>query len=185
MNEKLIDNWNNVVKPIDQVYVLGDFAWGNYESVSKIFNRLNGTRFLIQGNHDDEGIHKKLKWAWIKDVYELKANDKYYFLSHYPHRSWNKAVHGARHCFAHCHGTLKPWGYSFDVGTDCWNYTPISIDTVEQLIAKLPRINPEYSPSFMPKGEKWNGGKHMLDFPTCFVGDGSLDNKTPEEVTEA
>ena len=183
MNEKLIANWNSVVKSGDVVYHMGDFAWGNAEKVAAVFNRLNGHKYLVEGNHDDRTV-KRLSWEWVKESYELRYGDKSYILSHYPHRSWNKSFHGARHLFGHCHGTLKPWGWSFDAGVDCWDYTPISIEQVEETVAKLPRMNPEYDISFMRKGQMWNGRTFDYSYRDFFVGDGSADNVDPESIRE-
>ncbi len=53
MNEGLIDNYNSVVKPNDICIFLGDVVMGKkVENVPKIIPRLNGTRYLITGNHD-------------------------------------------------------------------------------------------------------------------------------------
>jgi len=53
MNEGLIENHNNVVKPTDTVIILGDFIMGlKSETVPKIVPRLNGELHLIVGNHD-------------------------------------------------------------------------------------------------------------------------------------
>ena len=52
-DEKLIDNWNSVVKPGDKVYHLGDVTFGDKERyISNIHNRLHGQKRLIVGNHD-------------------------------------------------------------------------------------------------------------------------------------
>ena len=52
MNEALIANWNNVVKPEDVVICLGDFALGNKDDIPGIVARLNGMKILVRGNHD-------------------------------------------------------------------------------------------------------------------------------------
>lgn len=52
MNETIIKNWNNIVKPNDEVYHLGDFALGGKETTKNILKRLNGKLILIKGNHD-------------------------------------------------------------------------------------------------------------------------------------
>lgn len=50
MNEQLIDNWNDTVRPKDIVFHLGDFAFGAVNVA--IADRLNGNKRLIMGNHD-------------------------------------------------------------------------------------------------------------------------------------
>ena len=50
MNDRLIDNWNQVVKPSDTVYHLGDFAL-YCNDIEQIRKKLNGKINLIQGNH--------------------------------------------------------------------------------------------------------------------------------------
>jgi calcineurin-like phosphoesterase family protein len=50
MNETLIERWNNVVKPNDVVYHLGDFCLN--KSSLEIAARLNGKKILVLGNHD-------------------------------------------------------------------------------------------------------------------------------------
>lgn len=50
MNEQLIINWNNAVRPQDIIYHLGDFAFGKHNI--DIAVRLNGRKRLILGNHD-------------------------------------------------------------------------------------------------------------------------------------
>ena len=50
-DELMIQNWNEVVKPQDKIYFLGDLAFNKNEA-DKIMPRLNGKKCLIRGNHD-------------------------------------------------------------------------------------------------------------------------------------
>lgn len=51
MDEYLIGEWNEIVKPTDTVYCLGDFAF-KQSVMDSIVPRLNGRKILIVGNHD-------------------------------------------------------------------------------------------------------------------------------------
>ena len=181
MNETLINNWNDRVQPEDTVYHLGDFGWGSVDKLLPIFNRLNGKRkILIKGNHDKEGV--KLPWTSIHDMLEVRIDNKIYQLSHYPMRSWNKSFHGARHLFGHCHGTLSPHGLSCDVGVDCWKFSPVSTQQLDNIFDKLSRQG-QGKP--MPKGVIWHAQRHMdYGFEDFFIGDGSMDNVDPDSLFE-
>lgn len=50
MDEEMVRRWNNVVRPNDKVYHLGDVVI-NRKSL-KTMARLNGDKVLIRGNHD-------------------------------------------------------------------------------------------------------------------------------------
>lgn len=80
MNETLVDNWNRVIGKRDTVWHLGDVCFGGAESL-RILNRLNGTKNLIMGNHDQYGIDKYLHF-----FNKIEAVKKYdgYLLSHIP-----------------------------------------------------------------------------------------------------
>lgn len=135
MDEVMTERWNSVVKPGDRVYHLGDFSWGD---PYKYLNKLNGQKYFIIGNHDKIKDHEATRqWQWIKDYHELKVGDQSITLHHYAQRVWNKMHHKAWHLFGHTHGTLPAYGYSFDAGVDCWNFTPISYDQVAEKIKTL------------------------------------------------
>lgn len=53
MNETMVENWNNTVKPGDKVYHLGDVFFGSKEDFKVLWPRLNGRKRLVVGNHDD------------------------------------------------------------------------------------------------------------------------------------
>lgn len=156
MNQKLIDNWNSVVTDKDIVYVLGDFSFSNYDDTLNVFKKLNGCqKFLISGNHDKKDT-KSMPWAFVKDAYELKVDGQYYYLSHYPHLSWNKSYHGSYHLYGHVHSNGNRWGsgLSSDVGVDNWNYTPVSIDTINKLMFEIKTDSTKnHIPYFLWKGK--------------------------------
>jgi calcineurin-like phosphoesterase family protein len=134
MNESLVYSWNERVRPNDIIYHLGDFGFG--EACKKIFNRLNGQKCLIIGNHDRKDTFD-YGWGWVKDVYSLKVDGQNIWLSHYPHRSWPKSFHGSWHLFGHVHGRMEPCGLSFDVGVDAWNFWPVSYEQIKNKILYL------------------------------------------------
>ena len=52
MDEQLIKNFNNRVTDKDTVYILGDLSMKGAEYVNGVIPQLNGTKVLVQGNHD-------------------------------------------------------------------------------------------------------------------------------------
>ena len=111
--------------------------------------RLNGMKYLIVGNHDSEKCIKSKHWASVNNMFELKLTNhpsldtkrQLIVLNHYAMRTWNKSHHGSWHLFGHSHNTLLPHGQSFDVGVDCWDYTPISVEQVKDKMATLKQDN--------------------------------------------
>jgi len=57
-----INNWNRVVSDDDTVLHLGDFSLCNKEEAEEVRNQLNGTIYMIKGNHDRHGV------GWYRDV---------------------------------------------------------------------------------------------------------------------
>ena len=151
-DQELIRRWNSLVQPKDEVYHLGDVAFQSNPQFlcDKILNKLNGRIFLIKGNHDKNVIRGPAleRFVWVKDVYSLKIQPSVvhgaygdqpleFFLSHYAHRVWNKSHHGVPHLYGHSHGGLPAHGKSFDVGVDCWDFYPISLETVMEKLKTL------------------------------------------------
>jgi calcineurin-like phosphoesterase family protein len=71
MNQFMIDSWNSVVAPIDNVIYGGDLVLGSSrhykEKVKDLLLQLNGVKFLVRGNHD-RSRKVMLKLGFI-DVY--------------------------------------------------------------------------------------------------------------------
>jgi len=143
MNEVLINNWNNLVKPNDLVYCLGDIGFYKKFTIQEVknqLNQLNGEIILIQGNHDcDKVINSgrfkevhKLLTIFVHDEDVLSSMTRKVILCHYPLRSWESSHRGSFSFHGHSHGSLLPLGNSIDVGIDCFNYFPISYEQIKQ-----------------------------------------------------
>jgi calcineurin-like phosphoesterase family protein len=133
MNEVLIENWNSVVSDDDEIYHIGDFGWKNNKLNIEILRRLNGIKYLIQGNHDKKLIKDRAirnEFEWIKDYYELEHEDSFIVMCHYPFKVWNKNYYGAINLFGHSHGKTKTEANQLDVGVDVHNFKPISLDSI-------------------------------------------------------
>lgn len=75
MNEDMIKKWNEIVKPEDTVYCLGDFSMA-FRSVEIYSFRLNGTRFLVPGNHDqNHSYHKRSRKKENQEKWIQKYKD--------------------------------------------------------------------------------------------------------------
>ncbi len=83
MNERIINNWNSVVGKDDIIYHLGDFAFKN-SKITDLVKRLNGTIYLIKGNHDSKNVEYYNKFGFIVLPTRTLIEDKKLILSHKP-----------------------------------------------------------------------------------------------------
>lgn len=147
MHINLINNWNSVVDDKDIIYYLGDFILENSAEARKIFSKLKGTIYYIAGNHDkwlkgyDGGypFRTATEGGYVKILPPLHVLQEKtpIILCHYPLREWEGSYRGSWHLHGHCHGNVKSHGLSFDVGVDCWNFYPISLEQVEKKMNKI------------------------------------------------
>lgn len=92
MNEYMIARWNNKVRRNDEVVVIGDLSWGKVEETNAVLKRLNGTLYLILGNHDQILFDRKIdaaRFKWMKYYEELSDNKRKVVLCHYPIMCYN------------------------------------------------------------------------------------------------
>ncbi len=135
MNHEMISRYRSKVKPEDTVYFLGDVA---FVDPRPILAHLPGHKFLIIGNHDQKrrkDLGKSEAFGWIKDVEEIEVQGQKIWTSHYPHRSWPSSYHGSWHLHGHTHGSLPNLPSSRDVGVDCWDFYPVSFETLATQLA--------------------------------------------------
>lgn len=167
MNEKLINEWNQVVAPDDIVYYLGDFSMA-FSQVKHLVRHLNGTKILIPGNHDEiHPANRKCKRDPQKqhDIYmgagfsEIHLHRKLFIeelgitvnLSHMPYKNMEPGPHGEKYSeyrldndpntwllHGHVHQNWKVKGNQINVGIDAWSMKPVSLDQIIELIKKGP-----------------------------------------------
>ena len=108
MNESMIQEWNATVGPEDEVFILGDVAFCNAHNAVKILTRLNGSKILIEGNHDTKLLKDYQFRSQFKEVHNyLRYNHdgQIVIMCHYPfHFEWDQAHRGSVHFYGHVHG---------------------------------------------------------------------------------
>lgn len=123
MDEDMISEWNKLVQPEDVVYILGDISYRDNNHTAAIFNRLNGSKILIIGNHDEKALRDPIFRSCFIEIHqylEIKRNKHKVILFHFPIAEWNKCHQGSVHLYGHLHGS--PSGLeelrAVDVGMD-------------------------------------------------------------------
>jgi len=136
MNGDLVANWNGHISNRDEVWVLGDFSFGTPVQKARIFNRLNGSKHLIAGNHDNNAT-KRLGWASVHDLHAWRLKPHRAVMCHYPLLTWNGAHSGAWMLHGHSHGLLRaPTTTRMDVGVDCHPaHRPFHLDEIITIMA--------------------------------------------------
>jgi calcineurin-like phosphoesterase family protein len=139
MDEEMILRWNNHVKVDDTVYHLGDFCWGE---PSHYVHRLNGKITFLRGSHDKnmDAYALRDRLLTIQPLQDEFGNPRSIILCHYAMRSWPNSHYASWHLYGHHHGKLPPYGLSFDVGVDCWDFAPVSLGQVEEKMKTLKPI---------------------------------------------
>lgn len=86
MNETLINNWNGCVNEHDVIFCLGDFCFGNTKKWQDILSKLNGKKYLILGNHDEESFKEDFLCNFEVVCYgmHIYVDGQSIYLSHYP-----------------------------------------------------------------------------------------------------
>ena len=142
MNEAIIKNWNDTVKPDDDVYMLGDLCFGDATKMLGIIERLNGRIHLCVGNHDSDiklKIYRQAKnIVDIQFAYRLRLQHHSVYLTHYPTLvgSHDDLFEGGRttlNIHGHIH-SKEPFTvgmhYAYNVSCDAIDCTPQSLDEV-------------------------------------------------------
>lgn len=129
MDEVMINNWNSVVGKKDKVYHLGDLLFSN-RKLQEVMPRLNGTKVLIKGNHDNLKLSQYAQF--FKDVRAYHVLDKM-VLSHIPiHLNslerWRANLHG------HLHSNLINDKRYINLSVEQINYTPIDFEEIRERV---------------------------------------------------
>lgn len=125
MDDAIINNWNRVVKSEDTVYHLGDFG------TPELMPHLMGNIIFLPGNYerDQPQILNTLAkhCTIIKPNTIIDIDGTMFQLVHEPD-SAKKSQHFF--LFGHIHKLQMIKQNGLNVGVDCHNFTPLSIDDV-------------------------------------------------------
>ena len=104
----IVANWNRLISPGETVFHLGDLALGKREQAEALVPTLNGTIYLMRGNHDRRGraFFEGLGVRLVKDplILELEPWPRLIF----SHRPVLPLPPGARNLHGHIHNNPHP-----------------------------------------------------------------------------
>jgi calcineurin-like phosphoesterase family protein len=137
MRNTLIENYNKVVPTDGVCFFIGDMAMigtSQWEKMRGLLNKLNGTKHLILGNHDEikpfryidcgfQSVHTSLQLTICIDGVDIE-----FVLNHDP-CVWDLVPDDYILICGHIHNLFKilPYKNTINVGVDVWGYTPVSL----------------------------------------------------------
>jgi calcineurin-like phosphoesterase family protein len=137
MNEHMVNCHNSVVKPGDKMYFLGDVCMDRKGQGLEILARMNGTKVLIKGNHDQCKPADYLRY--FKDI---RGSHQFegLIMTHIPIHAeslgrWGLNVHGHLHYqVVRMPLAQIPDQRYFNVGMERINYTPVSLEEIKKQV---------------------------------------------------
>ena len=151
MDEALVDNWNKTVPKDGIIFHLGDFVHDGPSAWKRMLSKLNGTIYLVMGNHDFKNFNPGFYSDRIKLVSQqmyIDVEGQKIYLNHNPFLAYGGAYNGTWQLFGHVHsgpesksGQDMPrlkhlFPTQYDVGVDNNNYRPISFYEVKAIMEK-------------------------------------------------
>lgn len=133
MDRVMIQNWNSVVRPNDDVYIGGDICFRSANPL-EILDSLNGRKHLVIGNHDKKNLKNpefRKRFVEIADIITVKEDGIRIIICHYPMAEWDGMYRESWHFFGHIHNNennaqkiMKTIPKAVNIGADCIGFTP-------------------------------------------------------------
>jgi len=161
MNAQIIERWNEVVQPDDAVMVLGDVALGKIRETLPLVGKLNGTKYLVPGNHDRCWPGHKGFTTWndkyleagfarilpVQEVAHIGPKRTEVLICHFPYHGdsheddryteWRPKDFGMPLLHGHVHDTWLHNANQFNVGLDVHDYRPVAEDEIAEWLETL------------------------------------------------
>lgn len=152
MDETIIKNWNSIVTDDDTVFHLGDFCFGGIPAWERVRARLNGSIYLVIGNHDEKQVRTnnyRISQLFQGVNYQMKiiVDGQEILMNHYPFLAYAGTYRKPQvwQLFGHVHSKegsngqdYKRLQYLFpcqyDVGVDNNNFTPVSFSQLKKIM---------------------------------------------------
>lgn len=141
-DQAVVERWNSVVQPEDEVYILGDLMLNDNEQGLKYLNQLNGKKYFVRGNHDTDA-RLKLYTSEVKDLQYLGAAEYlrygkfHFYLSHFPTLTGNLEKEALSqmtlNLYGHTHqktNFFEDRPYMYHVGLDSHDCYPVPITQI-------------------------------------------------------
>ena len=129
MAEGLIERFNSRVKKNDVCYFAGDMWFGdpsNWRKLENILSKMNGTKHLVLGNHDDWDAFLYVKCGFTTVHTAVWVEE--FIVVHDPSAA---IIDKSKHWLtAHVHTLFKRVKNALNVGVDVWDFFPVSLDEV-------------------------------------------------------
>lgn len=136
MNQYMIQKWNDVVGDGDSVIHGGDIAFGSISYVNDILGDLNGSKMVIEGNHDDYSPDNVII-PMVEDTIIQHEGFRFWY-THRPDNvpeDWNQWVlHG------HVHDDMDFIDYRnnrVNVSVEQIGYVPIPLNIITKALSKM------------------------------------------------
>jgi calcineurin-like phosphoesterase family protein len=146
-DRKILDNINCVVQPNDELYIAGDFCFG--DPAKYMYSIACQNIYFILGSHDKQmwKFHQRNqdRFKFFGDVLISYIEGTSVTINHHAQMVWSKSHYGAIHLFGHSHGHLSNWDIHkpffekakcMDIGVDTNNYKPYSWEEIKRLMDK-------------------------------------------------
>ena len=148
MNEAIIERHNEVVSPLDTVYVLGDLCLGGgsdeiIKKNKKMISSLKGEIKIILGNHDTKTRVAMYYECWNTSVLGyadiIKYNKHHFYMSHFPTITTNlddserPLSQRTLNLYGHTHEKNRFYNDNpmmYNVAMDAHNCYPVSLDNI-------------------------------------------------------
>jgi calcineurin-like phosphoesterase family protein len=157
-DDYMVKQWNETVRPIDTVWVVGDFgAHSSEEEAREFMERLNGDIRLIEGGHDL--INNKMKInrdTYNKNIfktvdpqalinYTMPDGTQQSFVARHNHDIYNEHADNANWhgkdqgnvlVYGHTHGYHddRPHENSLDIGSQINDFKPMTVQDIQGLL---------------------------------------------------
>jgi len=142
MNNTIINNILNLMNKDDVLYVLGDIALKTIEieKFLDIMIKNNKNVLLLKGNHDSLPYQKYNKYILKDCIYDIKIENQYITLCHFPMLCWEKSHYNSWMLHGHIHNSfvIPIQGKIMNVGVDINNFTPVSFIQIKEFMDKQP-----------------------------------------------
>lgn len=139
MEEELIRRHNEIVKPEDIVYDLGDFGFGRPADLAPLLKRLNGVHVLIRGNHDGSRsacLRIGFADAIMEQELFLMLDGSVLRLRHVPPAESVPPEPGVIRLCGHVHEKWKVRNNVVNVGVDVWDFRPVSLQEIVECLER-------------------------------------------------